>query len=127
MVEHLYESPQVYLEKIHNILKPKGLIVIRTPNTSSFMRYLLGLKCRIFSPRHIVLYNPESLVSLLEKNNFKPIYKEESWRALAYPPIGYLAEGRISLYLRSMIGEFLRWFFGVIGKGESLLIFGQKR
>ena len=73
VIEHL-DNPNGSLQKIHNILKPNGKIVIGTPNAKTidrilFRKYWDGWD----TPRHIYVYNYKNLKALLEKNGFKNI------------------------------------------------------
>jgi len=69
--EHL-SQPKLVLQKIHEILKTDGLVVIAVPNISS-------VQARIFRenwyhldvPRHIFHFSPTSLTKLVESCGFK--------------------------------------------------------
>jgi 2-polyprenyl-3-methyl-5-hydroxy-6-metoxy-1,4-benzoquinol methylase len=71
VIEHLHD-PLATLAECRRILKPKGLIVIATPNIN-------GLACKIFGenarhmevPRHLFLFSPESIKAVLLKSGFK--------------------------------------------------------
>lgn len=65
LIEHVAD-PGVILQRMQGLLSPNGLILIKTPNVDT-------LDCRIFRhqnwggfhcPRHFVLFNRESLLSL---------------------------------------------------------------
>lgn len=70
VIEHLPNPPEV-LREIHRILKPNGLLFLRTPNVE-------GLEARVFRgnwygldpPRHLYLFSPRTLRMLLEREGF---------------------------------------------------------
>jgi 2-polyprenyl-3-methyl-5-hydroxy-6-metoxy-1,4-benzoquinol methylase len=70
VIEHIH-NPIETLTEVHRMLKPQGMLVIVTPNMQSrghgrFGRYWLGLD----PPRHLFLYNPDSLQALVSKLAF---------------------------------------------------------
>ena len=123
VVEHLH-NPHLYLEKISSILKPGGLIIIRTPNSDSLMQRLLKSRWMLASPRHVVLYNRESISFLLMKNSFCIIdfCNEKGIQGKFIPPFSY----GITRVLKGFLINSLHWFFGAIGQGESITIFARK-
>ncbi|OIO35450.1 MAG: hypothetical protein AUJ74_06215 [Candidatus Omnitrophica bacterium CG1_02_44_16] len=70
VIEHL-QAPKEMLTEIRRILKDTGVLVIATPNTAS-----LGFKVgqsrwfHLDSPRHIILYNQNSMKKLLDEFGF---------------------------------------------------------
>lgn len=123
VVEHLH-NPHTYLEKITKILKPQGLLVIRTPNSDCFLHKLIKQRWMLSSPRHIVIYNHKSLLSLLEKHNFKVGYftREKHIQTNLFPPF---SRG-FGNFLRGFSVNFIRKMFALIGKGESITIIAKK-
>lgn len=123
VVEHLH-NPHIYLEKIKKILKSRGLLVIRTPNSDCFFHKLVKQRWILSSPRHIVIYNRNSLLALLEKNKFKVIYfsREKYIQTNLFPSF---SQG-FNNFLRGFAVNFLRKLFALIGKGESITIIARK-
>jgi len=123
VVEHLHNS-HLYFEKISGILKPGGLIVIRTPNSDSLMHKLLKARWTLASPRHITLYNKKSLSYLLIKHNFQIIdfKSEKEIQGKLIPSFSY----GFSAVLKGFLINLLRRFFSIIGKGESITILARK-
>jgi SAM-dependent methyltransferase len=69
--EHLHDPARTLME-IHRILKPKGILVVRVPNIISwdariFGQYWAGLD----APRHLFVFNPSTLSTLLQKGGFE--------------------------------------------------------
>lgn len=72
VIEHL-PDPRRTLEECRRILKPGGWLVMATPNTGSlgharFGRDWLGLD----APRHLIIFNPRAMTSLVERCGMKP-------------------------------------------------------
>jgi SAM-dependent methyltransferase len=70
VIEHLYD-PQVTLKLIFDKMAPGGVLHIATPNSDSlaadeYRQHWFGLDC----PRHIIIYNPGALKSLLVETGF---------------------------------------------------------
>ena len=73
VIEHVHQ-PREFLSSIYKILKYNGLIYIDTPNIQSFGAKNFGKNWRgIESPRHLTLFNPNSLKSLLLSSGFHNI------------------------------------------------------
>ncbi|MDB4119447.1 class I SAM-dependent methyltransferase [Candidatus Pelagibacter sp.] len=64
VIEHLY-SANLVLSEIYRILKPKGIVIIITPNFSYAFKNFYN------DPTHVHPYNPISLKKVLEMNKFK--------------------------------------------------------
>ncbi len=70
VVEHLLE-PVKTLERCFKILKPGGLLIITTPNSLSLGSKKFEELWRGWEPpRHIHIFNPESLASTVRKTGF---------------------------------------------------------
>jgi ubiquinone/menaquinone biosynthesis C-methylase UbiE len=76
VIEHVI-SPTKYLEKIYNLLKKDGILVLETPNCDS-------LDARLFKknywggyhiPRHFVVFNDTNLVMFAERMKFNLVKK----------------------------------------------------
>jgi 2-polyprenyl-3-methyl-5-hydroxy-6-metoxy-1,4-benzoquinol methylase len=72
IIEHL-NSPFIFLQNCHQLLKMDGRLVLTTPNTNSWERFAnpqnwSGAK----DPQHKTLFNCYSLQFLLEKTHLKP-------------------------------------------------------
>lgn len=71
VLEHVRE-PEKYIERIHELLNKDGLLFIEVPNFNSWNRiltrkYWLALDLK----HHITFFTYSSIISLLEKYNFK--------------------------------------------------------
>lgn len=71
LLEHLY-SPQVFLKKAYDLLKPGGHLFCSTLNGKGFDILLLWEKSKsIAPPHHLNFFNPTSIRTLFEKVGFE--------------------------------------------------------
>lgn len=91
VVEHL-EEPHLMLEEIARVLKPKGKLVISTPNKESIF---LQIQNSLHLPRfhdwqyvesHFQTYSPKGFDALLKERGFKILNKTKS---IAFPPFKF--------------------------------------
>jgi SAM-dependent methyltransferase len=75
-LEHCYE-PVRALREAHRVLKPRGELVVTTPNTASLARVLFGSAWLAWDvPRHTVIFHRTQLMKVLTSVGFKRI----EWR-----------------------------------------------
>jgi SAM-dependent methyltransferase len=73
VLEHLHE-PKSALEEIFNILKPGGRVWISVPNIAAASLERFGSNSRLLEPpRHLVMFDPKSLRSILGRAGFQKI------------------------------------------------------
>jgi 2-polyprenyl-3-methyl-5-hydroxy-6-metoxy-1,4-benzoquinol methylase len=73
VIEHL-KDPVKSIKKAYNILNPGGQIIIGTPNTNSFERYIFRKYWDGWdTPRHLFIFNSNNIKSLLFQAGFKDI------------------------------------------------------
>jgi SAM-dependent methyltransferase len=83
VIEHLH-NPEATLEACYRILRPGGLLWIATPNLDAYGHGLFGSYwLHLDPPRHLVLFNFDSLNTLLKKVGF---------RVSSSPPATWTAE-----------------------------------
>lgn len=71
VIEHI-PNPKDLLVAIHKILKNTGTIYITTPNAGSHIALKYGIDWRgLECPRHVCLYNPNSLKQLLMSTGYE--------------------------------------------------------
>lgn len=86
-LEHV-TSPQKYLSKAHQLLKPKGYILIEYPRFDSLEARLFGkFWFHLDLPRHLFHFTRPGLTYLLNKNGFT-IQKFQTVAALEYSVAG---------------------------------------
>jgi ubiquinone/menaquinone biosynthesis C-methylase UbiE len=74
-LNHVFEhvnQPSSILQEIHRILKPKGKLIIATPNSNSLITKIFKNKWFQFdTPRHFFLYSEKTIKKYAEKKGFK--------------------------------------------------------
>jgi len=71
VLEHV-ENVELYVEKIHDLLNEKGLLFIEVPNYNAWSRKLTNEHWLALDLKHhLAFFTPKTLISLLEKYNFK--------------------------------------------------------
>jgi SAM-dependent methyltransferase len=70
VIEHVL-TPRQWLGEIRRILKPKGLLLLTTPNRNSLTRFLLGGRWRVFRHDHVNYFTPSFLQRALQREGFR--------------------------------------------------------
>jgi len=84
VMEHVHD-PASTLTEVHRILKPGGLFLLRVPNVDTWDARLFGPYWVGYdAPRHLFVFSPATLRSLLRKAGFQ-VHKMRSL-ILGYPP-----------------------------------------
>jgi len=74
LVEHLANPCEIF-EIVNKILKPNGLLYIKTPNRNSLGRKIFGKFWYANDvPRHLFLFSKKSLVNVFKKLNMNLVY-----------------------------------------------------
>ena len=82
VIEHVHE-PEKTLEVIFGLLKPGGVVYLDTPNISSYgARFFKQNWQALDCPRHLTLFNPESLTGLLHDIGFENISQKKRPRII---------------------------------------------
>ena len=116
--------PREYLEKISNLLKDKGLLVIKTPDHPSRLFRLLGMapsnsaRGFLYIPSQIYHFSPAVLSNVLEQVGFKVIKVKMVKEALS----GSRTSSGYKDFLISLFNTFIR----IMGVGESFIVYAEK-
>lgn len=83
--EH-FSDPRAYFSIIKNILKPKGIIVITTPNSNSITRKIFGKNWFHYKDEHVIYWNKQSLNHLCKLFDFRILKYTNNikWITLSY-------------------------------------------
>jgi 2-polyprenyl-3-methyl-5-hydroxy-6-metoxy-1,4-benzoquinol methylase len=112
IIEH-ERDPLGMMRRVHKLLNKGGMVVLATPNYGGLWRKLMGKRWFGFThPEHVVLLDPSSMRTLLEKSGFRDIeIRSDSprpfplsfaftrgadyfpWMAWLLKPIGKLLDG----------------------------------
>lgn len=87
IIEHV-KNPNRLIIQSHSILKKNGILIIQTPNSSSFFAKILGKYWPPYSPvEHIHLYGHTSIKMVLSESGFTNVKFKNHWKKL---PLGYI-------------------------------------
>ena len=93
-IEH-FKRPGVNIEKMRQLLKPKGLLVLQTPNIDSWQYRVQKEKWEQFTvPGHLFYFSPKTLTILLKKNGFKIKFIDQRMPLWAGPLYGSIIENK---------------------------------
>lgn len=71
VIEHVYE-PRKVLDKIYSLLRPGGLLLIKTPNFLSIERLIFGKNWYPYEiPRHIFIFSKRSVEKILDGSGYE--------------------------------------------------------
>ncbi len=105
VVEHLYTLEDLAI--LHKLLAPGGMLIVRTPNSGSFLSYIFGVGWRGWeTPRHLQIFNSSSLRLLCERTGGLTI-KELSTSNLIFPGVFY-GSFHTDFFVHSLAGKILR-------------------
>jgi len=80
VLEHIRE-PKPFIETVWHILKPSGVLMIVTPNTSSWLKKVMGKNWPHYKEEHIYYYN-SSNISNFSPNLFDKVVLNSAYKTL---------------------------------------------
>ena len=84
VIEHAHQ-PRCLLKAVHRLLKPGGVLYIDTPNINSVGADFFGRNWRgLEVPRHLVIFNPDSLTRMLAETGFDEVSFRRRTAVLKY-------------------------------------------
>jgi len=127
VIEHL-EDPKAILKKIHQILRPQGLLLITTPNAAAlnfqlFKQYWFDLE----TPRHLHLFNPFNSQKLAHTTGFsiqKTHYEISTCHFLR--SLGYRFQSNYENILYKIASLPLALLLAVLKKSDVVTYYLQK-
>ena len=73
IIEHT-QNPLKFLEEIRHILRPRGWLMLATPDTDHFLRYLMRSRWPMLQPmQHTYLFSKRAMRYALEKSGYENI------------------------------------------------------
>jgi 2-polyprenyl-3-methyl-5-hydroxy-6-metoxy-1,4-benzoquinol methylase len=89
IIEHV-QNPISFLQDIHKVLRPGGVLALSSPDTDHFLRYLMGSRWPMLQPmQHTILFSRRSIAALLEQCGFGEIQVDTTHKFLT---MDYLAD-----------------------------------
>jgi 2-polyprenyl-3-methyl-5-hydroxy-6-metoxy-1,4-benzoquinol methylase len=138
VIEHLHD-PVGVVKECYRILKPGGHIVLLTPNTGSLGHRLYGRYwLHLDPPRHLYLFNSETLAKLAEGLGFSKlkcfsVIRDANWTLGASGEIknhGAYQMGQLPIMARiaSYWLMYIEWFALLFNgrAGEEIVLFAKK-
>jgi 2-polyprenyl-3-methyl-5-hydroxy-6-metoxy-1,4-benzoquinol methylase len=131
VLEHI-DAPHEFLERIRELLKPRGKLILFTPNADSLsLRFLKGKSVSAWAPEHLILYSRLGIERLLSDTGFRTLkvrYNTPAWwlaynMALLFGP-KIRADSAI-LKIGSVILLPFVWIGQKLGLNEELIIEAQ--
>lgn len=131
VLEHIAD-PVAFVRDIFRIVKPGGMMVLKTPNSLALGRKWFGLDWYANDvPRHLVLYSPANIRLLAERQGFR----EEVSRTFSTPKIvlnswdyrrGNPSETSKRKKLRRMAARLYVAAAAVTGRGDEIFVVFHK-
>lgn len=122
VVEHL-RDPRSLLVECRRILKPRGILLITTPNAASWTASVMGSRWQGFSLSamggHISFFNPKSVAAMARRTGFDTVRTETR-------NVRFLERGQFptTVYAAAkIVSEMLNWPARILGKGHDLSVY----
>ncbi|MCK5673117.1 MAG: class I SAM-dependent methyltransferase [Spirochaetales bacterium] len=113
LIEHLTD-PAAYVQEVFRILKPGGLFITTTPNSSSLQAKLFGKNWRSAIADHMYLFSVGTLTKLIETMDFK-VLQTGTWGGLAAGIVPKIIKKPADLLAKKL------------GFGDVMVVLAQKR
>ena len=109
LIEHV-QDPRAFLRRCAGLLKPGGVILISTPDTDHFLRFLMGSRWPMLQPmQHLSLFSRRALAGALRAEGFEGVSVRTCYKTLS---VDYLINQIRSLnpVLSRILGTVTRAF-----------------
>ncbi len=82
LIEHVH-SPRSFLRRCATLLKPGGILVISTPDTGHFLRFLMRSRWPMLQPmQHLNLFSRRALAAALHAEGFADVTVDTAYKTL---------------------------------------------
>jgi 2-polyprenyl-3-methyl-5-hydroxy-6-metoxy-1,4-benzoquinol methylase len=83
LIEHI-DQPGPFLDAVAEFLRPGGKVVICTPDSEHFLRYVMGSRWPMLQPmQHLSIFSRRSLQTALEKSGFTEVRLGTAYKTLS--------------------------------------------
>jgi len=128
VIEHVYD-PVGFLRKIHDLLKPDGVIFIVTPSLDSWSARLMRSNWVEFKTEHLHYFNTQTIQNVLAKTGFNKIDIAPNYKYLTLEYIkDHFQKFRIpfftdlvSFFMVLVPGNFRRRRIKIVASGMNVL------
>lgn len=87
LIEHV-RDPRAFLRRCASLLRPGGVLLLSTPDTGHFLRFLMRSRWPMLQPmQHLFLFSRRALVSALRAEGFGEVTVDTAYKTLS---VGYL-------------------------------------
>lgn len=131
VIEHLAD-PRALVREAFRILKPGGMLLLRTPNSAALGRAWLGTDWYANDvPRHLILFSPDNLALLVENAGFERcVIKTSSTPKTLLNSLDYRrgAHGQVSRSRRPlrMLARIYMAAAAITGRGDEIFAVFRK-
>jgi SAM-dependent methyltransferase len=128
LIEHV-PDPRAFLRRCAALLKPSGTILISTPDTRHFLRFLMGSRWPMLQPmQHLSLFSRRSLERALQAEGFRDVTIRTAYKTLSVDylidqikPLNPVLSATLDTLTRVVPGTMLRKYRR-INIGEILAV-----
>jgi 2-polyprenyl-3-methyl-5-hydroxy-6-metoxy-1,4-benzoquinol methylase len=83
LLEHVHD-PRSFLRRCARLLKPGGVLVISTPDTGHFLRFLMRSRWPMLQPmQHLFLFSRRALAAALRAEGFTDVTVDTAYKTLS--------------------------------------------
>jgi 2-polyprenyl-3-methyl-5-hydroxy-6-metoxy-1,4-benzoquinol methylase len=106
LIEHLAD-PARFLEQVASILRPGGVVGIKTPNLDCPEAWVFGPHYHSLKREHLVCFSADSLTAMARAAGFEPVHLTTSSHLL----VGFVGPQRTRLWERELRGaDLVAWY-----------------
>lgn len=106
VLEH-FTHPLRELATAHRLLKSDGLLVVNTPDASSFFARIFGIHWHlIVPPEHLYYFSPDTLSRYLQQLGFRVVYSGGIWKSFTFHYVFHTLHRSQGFWIWRMLARF---------------------